>query len=300
MFLDLKLLSALQAIARQGSFSAAAQTLGLTQSALSHQIKRAEDHFNLPLLYRNQRPVRPTPAGQHLIALADTLLTQVQHSEKTLLNWQQGRQGRLHLAMECHSCFDWLIPVLEDYRADWSEIDLDLSYAHHLNPLPALQRGDIDLVLSADLPDSQELIALPLFHYQVLLALPPGHRLCDQPHITPRDLSEQTLLTYPVNTARLDIFRHFLHPAGITPAAIRQVELTLMLIQLTASRKGVCALPDWALTDALTRGQLCARPLGATGLRRTLHAILRKGEEQQPFIQAFLNCARKLTAHQTT
>lgn len=300
MFLDLKLLSALQAIARQGSFSAAAQTLGLTQSALSHQIKRAEDHFNLPLLYRNQRPVRPTPAGQHLITLADALLTQVQQSEKTLLNWQQGRQGRLHLAMECHSCFDWLIPVLEDYRADWSEIDLDLSYAHHLNPLPALQRGDIDLVLSADLPDSQELIALPLFHYQVLLALPPGHRLCQQPHISPQDLSEQTLLTYPVNTARLDIFRHFLQPAGITPTAIRQVELTLMLIQLTASRKGVCALPDWALTDALTRGQLCARPLGQTGLRRTLHAILRKGEEQQPFIQAFLNCAHKLTSHQTT
>src|SRR5690625_7309189 len=81
------------------------------------------------------------------------------------------------------------------------------------------------------------------------IALAVNHPLADRAYLLPEDLAEQTLITYPVERERLDVFQQFLDPAGVTPAAVRHSELTLMMVQMVASGRGLCALPHWVLVD---------------------------------------------------
>ena len=119
------------------------------------------------------------------------------------------------MAIECHSCFEWLLPAINDYREQWPDVELDISGGFSFAPLPALARGELDLVVTSDpLPDLG-LSYYPLFSYESKLVLPAKHVLVDKKTIQPADLTNETLIAYPVDRHRLDIFSQFLDPAGV-------------------------------------------------------------------------------------
>lgn len=297
MYLEFRHLRTLQAIRAAGSLAAAATRLHVTQSALSHQIKALERQFDTALFFRQSRPLRLSPAGELLADLADRLLPEVAAAEQRLAGMALGRQGRLHIAIECHSCFQWLLPTMDDYRERWPGVEMDLSLGFSFHPLPALVRGEIDLVVTSDPdPDLRGIHYEPLFRHEVLLAMHVGSPLAGKPWLEPRDLAAATLITYPVCRSRLDVFSRFLEPAGVEPAAVRTSELTVMIIQLVVSRRGMAALPSWALDEYRDQGQLIARPLGRHGLWSPLYAAVRQESRAAPFIDAFLALARAVTA----
>ncbi len=292
MFLELRHLKTIRAIEQTGSLAAAAERLHLTQSALSHQIRALESYYETPLFSRSSRPMRLTEAGRRLLAAADTVLPEVDRLDRDLRQIAGGATGRLFLALECHSCFTWLIPTLERYRAQWPSIETDLSMSFSFDAIDALRRGQLDGVISSDPVDDAELHFEPLFHYPVVLVLAPGHPLAAEAHITPEMLADQTVIGYPVERDRLDIYRRFLDPAGVEPAGSRRSELTAMIAQWVASGHGVAALPKWAISDELTRGIVTARPLG-DGLSATMHLAVRRDEHRLAYMDAFLRLARE-------
>ncbi|MFN2381872.1 MAG: LysR family transcriptional regulator [Guyparkeria sp.] len=292
MFLELRHLKTIRAIEQTGSLAAAAERLHLTQSALSHQIRALESYYETPLFSRSSRPMRPTEAGRRLLAAADTVLPEVDRLDRDLRQIAGGATGRLFLALECHSCFTWLIPTLEQYRAQWPSIETDLSMSFSFDAIDALRRGRLDGVISSDPVDDPELHFEPLFHYPVVLVLDPGHPLAAETRITPEMLADQTVIGYPVERERLDIYRRFLDPAGVEPAGSRRSELTAMIAQWVASGHGVAALPKWAISDELTRGIVTARPLG-DGLSATMHLAVRRDEHRLAYMSAFLQLARE-------
>lgn len=295
MFIEFKHLRTLESLHETGSLVGAAEQLHLTQSALSHQIKTLESYFQTRLFIRKSRPLRMTQAGQRLLDLARHTLPQIAAAERDLQRLAEGEAGRLHIALECHSCFEWLMPTLDAYRPHWPDIELDISLGFSFDPLPALARGDIDLVITSDPQPIDGLCYEPLFNYQALLAIALTHPLSEKAWIEALDLRSQTLITYPVEHARLDIFTQFLQPGGVHPLHTRTAELTVMMMQLVASGRGVCALPDWALSEYLERDYVAARPLGEHGLHATLYAACRRSEREQAFMQAFMDTARTVS-----
>lgn len=141
--LEIRHLETLAAIRDGGSLQEAAERLHLTQSALSHQLRDLETRLGTPLLNRRTRPARLTTAGLRVLALADDVLPRLRATERELQRLAAGRTGRLHLAIECHSCFQWLMPALDAFRGQWPDVALDLSAAFSFAPLPALVRGDL-------------------------------------------------------------------------------------------------------------------------------------------------------------
>ncbi len=283
----------LRALRDAGSLVAASQRLHLTQSALSHQIRQIEELLGLSLFARKSRPLRVTDAGRRILAVADDVLPRLDRLERDLQRLARGESGRLHIAIECHSCFDWLLPTLDHYREAWPQVELDLTLAFPFQPLPALLRGDIDLVITSDPTDRPDIAYQPLFAYQQLLAVAPDHRLGRRRFVRPADIAEETLLTYPVERERLDIFRRFLTPAAIAPHEVRTCELTPLMLQLVASRRGVAALPNWALRQTLEQGSVRACALGRDGLWSTLYTAVRDGEAELPHMAGFLQHARQ-------
>ena len=286
--LEVRHLETLTAIREAGSLQEAAERLHVTQSALSHQLRDLETRLKVALLNRRTRPARLTTAALRIL-----ILPRIKATERELQRLAAGRTGRLHLAIECHSCFQWLMPALNEFRHSWPDVALDLSAAFSFAPLPALVRGDLDVVVTSDPQALDGVEYLPLFRYELVLAVAASNPLSQYKYIEPDQLSDQVLITYPVDRQRLDIFTCFLDVAGVEPAAIRKAELTPVIAQLVASQRGVAALPNWAVSEYTHQGLLRICHLGEQGVWRSLYAAVRTEDAQSDYILAFIAQAKE-------
>ncbi|WP_273501303.1 LysR family transcriptional regulator [Paracoccus sphaerophysae] len=292
MHLELRHLRTIRAIHDHGGLARAAEVLNITQSALSHQVRAMEDQAGTALFLRQTKPIRLSPAGMRLLALARQVLPLVEAAESEMRGVSQGRVGRMHIAMECHACFNWLLPALDQFRHLWPQVDIDVRAGLAFTALPALTRGDADLVISSDPEELPGVSFEPLFDYHPLLAVPATHPLAGRDSVEPADLATETLIAYPMDRARLDAFSHFLDPAGVRPAAVREIELTDVILLLVASGRGVAVLPDWVLAREAQNPDIRTLRLGRKGVTRRLYAAIRDEDRDLPFMQDMLRLAR--------
>ncbi|MBT3146853.1 LysR family transcriptional regulator [Neptunomonas phycophila] len=293
--IELRHLKTLSALRDAGSLVEAADRVHLTQSALSHQIKDLEDRLNCSLFIRKTKPICFTSAGQRLLTLADEVLPMIRNTERDIARLAGGEAGRLNISIDCHSCFDWLMPTIDHFRQHWPEVEMDLSSGFTFQPLPALARGDLDLVITSDPEPRATITYIPLFSYESLLAVGKRHRLANKKYVHATDLESETVITYPVDQNRLDLFTRFLEPAGVEPHDTRTAELTLMILQLVASGRGVAALPNWALHEYLQRDYVAAKSLGERGVWCTLYAAIREDQKNSEFMVDFLDTAKQVS-----
>ncbi|GGF55027.1 LysR family transcriptional regulator [Paracoccus acridae] len=292
MHLELRHLRTVRAIHEQGGLARAAEVLNITQSALSHQVKALEEQAGVDLFVRRAKPMRLSPSGMRLLRLAEQVLPLVQATEDEFKGVEAGRIGRLHIAMECHACFDWLLPVLDIFRRTWPEVDLDIRQRLAFGALPALSRQEVDLVISSDPEDLPGIVFQPLFDYSPTLVVPADHPLVAKGYAEPQDLAGETLITYPMDRARLDVFSQFLTPAGVEPARQRTVELTAVSLMLVASGRGVAVMPDWVLRRESANAEIAMLPLTQGGIIRRLYAAVRAEDLAQPYMAHVLRLSR--------
>lgn len=292
MHLEFRHLRTIKAIHESGGLGRAADVLNTTQSALSHQVKGLEDQAGVELFIRRTKPMKLSPAGMKLLRLAEKVLPEIAALEAEFAGLISGKSGRLHIAIECHACFEWLFPVLEEFRKAWPDVDVDIRPGLAFDALPALQKEGVDLVVSSD-PETLEGVTFsPLFDYEPVFVASANHSLAKKDFIEPEDLRGETLITYPVDRTRLDVFTEFLTPAKVEPAAIRQVELTAVILLLVASQRGVAVLPDWVVREVRYNSDYVTRPLGKKGATKRLYAAVRTDEVQKPFMSHFIRLAR--------
>ena len=210
--LELRHLRTLTALRSAGSLVRAAQLLNLTQSALSHQIKLMEERYQAPLFERKSVPIAFTATGSRLLALADSVLPSVEQAERDVVRLSQGDKGQLRVALECHTCFDWLMPVMDEFRQRWPEVEIDLVSGFHSEPLELLRSGQADLVIGSAF--GQDYTVFPLFRFEILVVLAQKHRLAAQRRLEAADFEGETLITYPVPETRIDLIREVLRPAA--------------------------------------------------------------------------------------
>ncbi len=285
--IEIKHLRTLQALRSSGSLAGAAAVLHQTQSALSHQFSDLEQRLGFRLFVRKSQPLRFTAQGEILLRLAEQVLPQI---SRALQSCNEPQQTRLRLAIECHSCIQWLTPALEQFRTLWPQVEMDFHSGVTFDPQPALQQDELDIVLTSDILPRSGLHYSPMFDYEVRLVLASDHPLAGKTHIQPEDLANETLLIYPVQRSRLDIWRHFLQPAGVSPA-LKSVDNTLLLIQMVSARMGIAALPHWVVESFERQGLVVTKTLGE-GLWSRLYAAVRDGEQRQPVTEAFIRSAR--------
>ena len=291
--LEVRHLRTLVALRDSGSLVRAAQLLNLTQSALSHQIKLLEDRYGQPLFERKSVPPQFTAVGERLLALADAVLPQVEGTERDIARLVLGQGGQMRIAVECHTCFDWLMPAMDAFRTRWPEVELDIVSGFHADPVGLLHQGRADVAIVSDVDaDEAGVDYHALFGFEIRALLANTHPLVAKPHLVAQDFADQTIITYPVPDEMLDLIRQVLEPAGVRPPR-RTTELTVAMLQLVASGRGVAALPLWAVQSYLDRGYVTARPIGEKGLRGELHAACLPSLSNKPYLQDFVQVTRE-------
>lgn len=292
MHIEFRHLRTIKAIHDAGGLARAADVLHITQSALSHQVKGLEEQAGVELFVRRSKPMKLSPAGMRLLRLAEQVLPQLEALQEEFSNLRDGKTGRMHIAIECHACFEWLFPVLENFRKSWPDVDVDIRAGLAFDALPALLKEEVDLVVSSDPEDLPGVEFVELFDYAPVFVAAAIHPLAAKPFVDAEDFRGQTLITYPVERSRLDIFNQLLSPAKVEPAAIRQVELTAVILLLVASNRGVSVLPDWVVREVKYSSDYITRPLTAEGITRRLYAAVRSDDLEKPFVQKLVALAR--------
>jgi LysR family transcriptional regulator for metE and metH len=292
MHIELRHLRTIRAIQQAGGLARAAEMLNMTQSALSHQVKGLEDQAGVDLFVRSVKPMRLSAAGQRMLRLAERILPEIDALEDEFRALQSGKTGRLHIAMECHACFEWLLPVLEQFRRAWPEVDVDIRAGLAFDALPALIREEIDLVISSDPVRLDGTVFNPLFDYNPTFICAATNPLAARAVITAEDFRDQLLIHYPVARDKLDVFTELLNPARVEPRATRGVELTAVILMLVASDRGVAVMPDWVIAGLRRNPDFAIRPLGPAEIIKRSYAATRSEDATRPYIAHFLRLAR--------
>ena len=131
----------------------------------------------------------------------------------------------------------------------------------------------------------------PLFDYAPVFVAAAQHPLAQKPWIEAEDFRGETLITYPVERSRLDIFSQLLTPAKVEPASVRQAELTAVILLLVASNRGVAVLPDWVVREVKYSSDYVTRPLTEAGLTRRLYAAVRTEDLEKPYMAELIGLA---------
>lgn len=285
-------LEILRAVNHCGTLTEAAGELCLTQSALSHAIKKLENALGTPVWLKEGRGLRLTDAGEYLLALAERLLPQLEQAEQRLSEMARGQRGSLRIGMECHPCYQWLLQLVGPFLDAWPDVDVDVKRQFQFGGIGALYNDDIDLLVTPDPLLSSGLNFVPVFAYEQMLALGNDHPLADVEYIEPQQLSREVLITYPVEAERLDVYSQFLLPANCRPKQRKDIETTDIMLQMVSAKRGVAALPGWLIEQYQANLPIVAKSLGQAGIHKHIHVGVRSRDQAVPFIADFIRLAK--------
>lgn len=286
-------LTVIQAVEEHGSLTAAASHLHLTQSALSHSIRKLEDRLGTAIWLREGRSLRLTQAGEYLLGIANRVLPQLEHAEDKLQQMAQGERGTLRIGMECHPCYQWLLKVVSPFLEQWPGVDVDVRQKFQFGGVGALLGYEIDLLVTPDPFHKSGLRFDPVFDYEQVLVVPRAHPLAQRTYLNPKDLRDEVLLTYPVPAERLDIYTQFLNSAGVVPYRHKTSETTDIMLQMVASGRGVAALPRWLAEEYSSRLAIKVVRLGRKGIAKQIYLGTRESDCDIEYLSAFIQLARR-------
>ena len=289
-------LAIVQQVEKQGSLTAAADVLHVTQSALSHSMKKLEQQLGTDIWRREGRKLELTQSGQYLLAVANRVLPHLELAEERLQQFALGERGSLRIGMECHPCYQWLLKVVSPYLSAWPDVDVDVKQRFQFGGLGALLDYEIDLLVTPDPVYKPGLNFEAVFDYEQVLVIAKDHHLAMSEYIEAHQMTSEVLISYPVDLERLDIYNQFLLPAGITPKRHKNIETTDIMLQMVASGRGVAALPRWLVEEYAEKLPIVPVKLGPQGIPKQIYLGSREADGQVDYLQAFVELARE-TSH---
>ena len=275
----------LLALKQFGTLNAASESLHLTQSALSHQMKNLEQRLGIVLWRKQGRTLVLTQAGKYLSEVAESVIATVDSAEQHLNLLAAGKTGKLIIGIDCHACYEWFCTILQPYLRAWPDLAIEVTSRYRFNSFEAILQYKLDAVLTSDPVFNGVLHYQPLFDFELVLIVAKQHRLAGVDALDPAELRTETVLTYPVERERLDMFRKVLQPAGIEPLGHVTVEETDIMLQLAASGRGVCLLPEWLLADKAKNPDVVSLRFKNLPLTKTMYLATRHEDVQLDYIQ---------------
>lgn len=294
---EIKHLKTLTALAETGNIRKAADVLFTSQSALSHQIKDLEQRLNTSLFIRNTSPVKFTPQGQVLLALSTDILPRIEHALSSLKD-ESNVTPQLNLAIACHACFQWLLPVINHFSLRQPEVKIELLEQVFPKQNEGKSTVEVDILFTDEKKDD-DYIYQPLGAFEVVAVLAKqnenkGSSLADRTYLSAEDFNPQVLLTYPVKTEELDVFKLFLNEETNKtinrkkPITIKQIANSHMILQMVAANMGIATLPDWLVNSLAKRSLIQTKQIGETGIHKTLYARYQAGHPLSDTIEKLI------------
>ncbi|HWX52505.1 MAG TPA: LysR family transcriptional regulator [Solirubrobacteraceae bacterium] len=288
--LNVTRLRILKEVAYRGSFSAAADALSYTQSAISQQIASLEGEAGMALLERHPRGVSLTAAGQTLVSHAEGILARLDAADAALSAIAGLRGGRLRMASFPTAGATLMPLAIATFRSAYPEVELTLAEGEPEEIVPRLRAGELDLALLFEFAEEallqRDMERLELLEDPMYLALPREHRLAARRRPRLEDLKQESW----VQTSRSSpCARHVVrscHAAGFEPSVSFESDDYQTVQGLVAAGVGVALIPELALS--VVREDIVIRALSPAPPVRQVIAAVPEGARLVPAAQTML------------
>jgi len=291
MHLEIRHLKLVAAIAETGSVTRASNRLHLTQSALSHQLRDAEEQLGSRLFERQKGTMTLTVAGERLLKSARTVIEELERAERDIHNdaacGNGVDRGVIRLSTECYTVYHWLPPRLRLFQQKFPAVEFELVVEATDNPFAALLDGKLDLAIICDPVRNRRIKYTPLFEDEMVAIVSPEHRMAGKIFAEPQDFAEETVFMYPPKTES-SFLNEILAPAGVSPRRIQEVMLTEAIIEMVRGGLGVAAIARWAVAPQLASGAVVGLPLTANGFHRTWSAAQLRDKQAPAYLLDFI------------
>ena len=295
VMLDVRRLRVLCEVSRRGSFSAAAESMGYTQPAISRQIALLERETGTTLLERRPGGTRLTDAGELLVRHAETILARLHDAEDELGELLGLQSGRLRMCTLTSAAATIVPLVIVEFRKRLPGVELSVSMADPTVVLGLLRSGEVDLALTNDdthfdLPDIE---AVHLFDEPMLIALPADHPLAHRNQVNLSDLAEERwMLGTTAACPDAGRFIQTCHAAGFDPQIAFHNDDYTAILGFVAAGVGVAPVPEMVARKAPKH--VAVRSLGRDALTRPILASLPAGYQPGP-ARAMLEVLRQVS-----
>ena len=286
MDLEVRHLRLVQAVAREGSMTRAANLLHLTQPALSHQLTALEQRLRANLFQRTARGMILTDTGSRLLQSAELVLEELDRVRQEF-EGAAPKPLSLRLSTECYTCYHWLPPRIRRFQESFPNVDVQVVVEATRQPLEALLARQIDVAIVTEAPVRRDVRTRKLFDDELIAIVSPLHRLAARSRLQARDFAGETLITYSVPPDQLTIMQEVLAPARVAPKRICPVELTEAIVEMVKANLGIAVLARWAVAPYLGKGLRGLR-VTAAGLRRKWYAAILSSRAEAPHIKQFV------------
>ena len=267
--IELKQLKIFRTIVEVGSFTGAGERLGVSQSAISQQVRALEEELGVPLLLRTAKSLQVTPSGEMLLSCARQVLDKVDETRRHLEEQARGRGGLVRIGTPEPPC-NYLLPeVLVELKRRFPRIDARVVSGHTADTLGRLMSGELDVALLPLPVDAEKLRIVEVGRDELVAVVPPDHAWTKMPFVTARDFDKEPLLVYDRSSQITDLTLGFLLAEGVFPRIAAEIDHIQALKQLAQRRLGIAVVPSWAAHDEITAGLLAPVRLGPTGLGRS-------------------------------
>lgn len=288
--LEIRHLKLLVALVEEGGVTKAGDVLHLTQSALSHQLRDAEERLGIRLFHRINKKMVITPAGRELVQASRNMLSELSRTEYQIRSFANGEAGLIRFSTQCYTCYGWLPKVIKEFRAKHSNVEVRIELGSTSDPVKDLQEGKLDLALAFDFQKTRFLRSDSLFKDEMVVIMPKDHPLAAKRYLKPKDFEGEGVLIYPPKEEST-LLNGILQPHNVKPKHVYEVPLTEALVELVSEGMGMALVSGWAVAKHIGRGVVQARPLGRGGFHREWWAVTLKDLDKS-YLQDFIRLVR--------
>ncbi|HET7233484.1 MAG TPA: LysR substrate-binding domain-containing protein [Longimicrobium sp.] len=290
--LGVRHLEMVRAIHAEGTLTAAARRLYISQPALSRQLGGLERRMGVQLFRRQHDGMTLTREGHRLLESAERILRELERAEHDVKLLARGMIGTVRVSTECYMCYHWLPWVVRAFSARFPRVEVQLVPEATRDPYGALERGGVDVALVYGPPPAGGAIhRVELFHDEIVGVVASDHPLAGRPHLEPGDFSGETLLCHYAEPGRGVLEEDFLSPAGVRPRTL-ELQVTPAVVEMACAGCGVAAVPRWILDSQRSLDGLAVLSLGERGLWRTWSAACYATRRDEPVLASMIRTLR--------
>lgn len=278
-------------IVREGTLTRAAETLHLTQSALSHQLKELETELAIPVFHRKGKRLELTEEGVRFLAASEKVLTELNSLEVDIRHIREGASGTLRVTTQCYTAYHWLPRIIKYFKKTSPGMIIHVVSEATGVPLEYLLKGDLDIAIVRTKLDNSRINYEPIFEDQVFAIVSKQHPIASKKRVIPSDFQDQELFL-PYNdpaSGNVPVVENLLRAHHVTPRHIHKIHYTDAIIEMVDANLGIATLADWIVQPYLESKDIVAIPLPPEVANRTWYAATCK--DTQP-IRNFLDCLK--------
>jgi LysR family transcriptional regulator for metE and metH len=286
--MEIRHLRLIKAIVEEGSITKAINTMHLTQSALSHQLKEAESQLGTKIFDRANKKLVLTPAGEKLYHAANEIIAKLTETELQIKKMIYGEFGEIRISTECYSGYHWLPSLMKQFHSVYPNVELKIVMEATHYPLQKLLDNEIDIAITSDPEKNESITYVELFQDEMLAIMPEGHAWEDKKYVVAEDFADQHLIIHSLPMETVTVHQLLLRPANVSPKKIIVLPLTEAAVEMVKAGMGIVVMAKWALQPYLKDPSLKAIRIGNFGLKRRHYLAFLKTKKQPDYFIQFM------------